>query len=625
MLWILDYETKSELDIKKVGAGKYGEDASALMLGYMGINEDYSIAVGAGVVDFTKGEKADFIDWRNDKFIAHNASFDRMVTEKCLGIKTRIDQWLCSAVWSASVGLPRNLSGACAAVGAELKDDEGKRLIRKFSMPQPKNRKVRWFEPEGEDWDLFVEYCRQDIVATHSLLQFLKRYPMSDKEWQAYWLDQKINDAGVPVDSPFINKAIVETEKHTARVLAEMKQVTGLANPNSVVQLREWLGANGCDVPNLQAATVDKAVTKHEGTVAGDVLKMKQALGGSAVKKYSTIQRAICSDGTLKGAHLFYGARTGRFSSQLVNSQNMARPTMDVEKAKALIMDGAVDADVLKSGVRGAITAPEGRQFVICDLSGIENRVLPWLCNDEDGLDRIRRGIDNYKVAASSIFHVDYSAVDSEQRQIGKIAVLACGYQGGHRAFTGMAANYGITDMTEAVAQEAVEGWRRANPRIVKFWYECEQAFAQAVMHPGVEQEVESVKFVSNDEYLVIVLPSGRLLYYYAPEISGDELKFSSVNTYTRKFERMTTYGGDIVQSITQATARDVLVDWMLRLDGEGFDLRGHVHDEVWVVAPYRRNRWALREIEKAITRGVDWAPSLPIGAEGFISKVYRK
>lgn len=588
-------------------------------------------------------------------WVTGNCNFERVMLTGKPGEKigwppTRAEQWVCTAVKAASHGLPRDLDRAtnaaapfCDSIHPKDKTGHGVMLQvarpRKPSKDNAETRYTPWNAPDK--FKQLYNYCADDVRAERSLDHYLA--DISPREQAAYLLDQAINDRGVQVD--------LETVEHVQVLLAEYKgeledrcrQLTGGVNPTQTAQLADWIRAQGFDIDNLQAPTVAEALKRDDVPKnVRQVLKIRSLHAMKAVSKYAAMQRAVCRDGRLRGMFIFYGAgATGRFSSKYVQLQNMHRgyikdPDAAVEAYRAQTLEWLrflYDVDPMKvfaSTVRACLVAAPGKELICSDYKQIEARVLPWFAGQNDVLDVFRSGEDIYRTLASKMYGVPADRIDDSRRFQGKVAGLSCQYQGWSAALMKMARNYGA-DFDEDQAAEIAGKWREANPKIVAFWYAMEEAAKEAIRNPGGTYGVADNKIMFRivGDFLVMRLPSGRRLYYFRPELRIDkqrgreQITFLGIDTYTRQWCRTTTYGGSLAQSATQAAARDIMVNGMFNLAKAGYDLIGTVHDEVWNEVD--EGEGSIEEVERIMCVLPDWARDIPIEAQGYRAKRYKK
>ena len=625
----VDIESYSEIDLPKVGVYRYAEHESTeiLMLAYQ--IEDQPIVFHDLYAAEELPDELEYVLCNpENKLWAFNAQFERVMINEVLGLDIPIERWYCVMALANNLSFTGHMEGIVGQIGLDefyQKDPRGKKLIHRFCKPQPESRKVSRWTPDNdpEGWQAFGEYNVQDVVAEHAIYQALIGCPQPT--WEDYWLDQQINDRGIAIDIDFIDKAMARAEKNKLSLVKRLKKLTGLDNPNSIQQLREWLAENG-----LESATLTKAVVAEMLTIENlpadtrEVLELRQKLGKISVKKLEAVHRSVCADGVLRGTLQFMGAaRTHRWAGRILQPQNLPRPVVDQEKAVKAILAGRGSMDQLSSAIRGCIVGYEGASLGVADLAGIEGRVLPWLCGFDEKLAQIERGEDLYKIAAVAAgLASDVDSVSKADRQIGKVIILACGYQGAVGAFQQMATGYGLS-LPDTTVKALVYAWREDNEPIVAFWNDLQAAATRAIRRPGEQFIVGEVTLAMHAGFLWIRLPSGNFLAYYQPEVDArDNLSCMGMNQYTRKWERLSTYGGKLAENVTQSVARDILMVWLRRMESAGYATVMHVHDEViWEMNDISELEHAISLIEK----GIDWAEGLPLNAEGFICDRYRK
>ena len=565
---------------------------------------------------------------------AFNAQFERVMLRDCLKIDIPIERWHCTMVHGFALGFSGGLGAQAQAVGVDQqKMEEGRKLIQRFSKPQPDNRKVRrWTrDNDPENWALFGAYCRQDVETERALQEFYDQYPLPDQVWADWELDQLINDRGLPVDRRLVDQALLYADETRKSLLDEIYDLTGLQNPNSNTQLLAWLQDHGLDIDNLQAATVARKLkSKSTGPLCRRVLELKQQLAKSSVSKFDAFAAATDRDDRIRGTLQYLGAsRTGRWGGRLIQPQNFPRPPkgIDVANVIAAILTGRpIDNPLhsLSAALRGVFKAGKGKTLVVADLAGIEGRVLPWLCGFDEKLKKIEDGLDMYKVAAAGIYRINYEAVSDEQRTVGKVCELALGYQGSVNALNTMANAYGLPPYTEQDGYPIVQAWRMANKPITQFWSACQRAARLAIRNRNITYTAGKLVFIADANFLMMILPSGRTLYYYQPMQDENSISYMGLNQYTRKWERTDTYGGKFAENATQAVSRDILVHGMRLVEDYGFQIVGHVHDEIITEQRPAKKRSAA-VLSNLMSTRPSWAPDLPLAAQGFEADRYRK
>lgn len=644
----IDLETYSDVDLNKCGLYRYVEgDFHILLFAYAFDDEDVQI------VDLTCGEQIpqDVLDAIDDPEIikaAWNAQFERTCIGHYLGRVLSPDSWRCSMVHAASLSLPLALKNAAKVLKTgEQKDRAGENLIKYFSVPcKPtksnggRTRNLPEHDPEG--WQRFKDYCLQDVRTERDIRKRLEAFPMPEQEWDFYHMDQRINDRGVEIDTELVEAAITCDLALSEEMSRRAYELTGLENPNSVSQLKGWLEGRGIPVETLGKKNVAAMITDLDKNScdqeALDMLRLRLQMAKSSVKKYQAAERCVCSDKRARGLFQFYGAnRTGRFSGRHIQLQNLPQnhiPTLD--EARELVKMGEIEMlesiygnvpDILSQLIRTMLVPKAGCEFIVADFSAIEARVLAWLASEEWRLDAFRNGEDIYCASASQMFGVPVvkHGVNGELRQKGKVAELACGYQGGSGALISM----GALDMglKENELPDIIEQWRNASPHIVQFWWDMEKAATETVK-THEEHIAGKVKFQYYSGTLWMVLPSRRKLAYLKPKLQPNRfgrmsLTFEGTGNAAGSsgWSRQETYGGKLSENCTQATARDILAEAMCRLEKAGFEIVGHVHDEVIIEAPI--GKYTVGEVCRLMAQNPEWCPDCPLDAAGYYAPRY--
>ena len=640
----IDLETYSSVNLQKSGIYRYCEshDFEILLFGY---------SVDGGevvVVDLAKGERIPqiILDALTDEEItkwAFNAQFERVCLSRYLGHPCgkylNPSAWKCSMVWSAYMGLPLSLVGVGAVLGLEKqKLTEGKDLIRYFCMPctPTKTNGGRTRNLQGDDeekWQSFKGYNKRDVETEIEIQKRLSKFPVPDEIWHEYHLDQEINDRGIKVDLDFVKQAITMDEMSRTKLMDQMQEITELDNPNSVQQMKDWLADNGLETDTLGKKAVAELLKDAPEHLA-EVLKLRQQLAKSSVKKYAAMENAVCCDGRIRGMFTFLGAnRTGRFSSKIVQLQNLPQNHMlDLKEARGIVKNGYSEAlemlyedipDTLSQLIRTAFVPKKGCKFIVADFSAIEARVLSWLAGEDWRSEVFASGGDIYCASASQMFGVpvEKHGVNGHLRQKGKIAELALGYGGSVGALKAM----GALDMglEEEELKPLVNAWRKANPYIVKFWWDVDRA-AKKCIKEKKSQEIQSIKFHYRSGMLFIVLPSGRQLAYVKPKIGenifgGESVTYEGVGA-TKKWDRLESYGPKFVENIVQAISRDILMHAIKTLSS--YRIVAHVHDEVIIEADHSMS---LDRVCQQMSRVPPWAKGLLLDADGYECEFYKK
>ena len=654
----IDIETYSDRDLKKCGVYKYAESPNAELLLF-----GYSINNGpVTVIDVAQGEEVpEYIlkALTDDNIIkwAYNASFERIFLSVWLKrnypqyfVSYSIDEdtvsnyldpsaWRCSLVWGAVMGLPLSLKG----IGAVLKLDEqkmseGSDLIRYFCVPcKPTKsnggRTRNLPEHAPEKWATFVAYNRRDVEVELSIKEKLKNFPVPEFLWDEYHLDQEINDRGIGVDMKLVTNAIAFDERSKGTISSQMKDMTDLENPNSVVQMKAWLAENGMETETLGKKAVAELMKNAPESLA-QVLALRQQLAKSSVKKYQAMENAVCDDGRVRGMFQFYGAnRTGRWAGRIVQLQNLPQNHMgDLAEARELVRQGDYDSvemlyddipDTLSQLIRTAFIPKPGYKFYVADFSAIEARVIAHLAGEKWRAEVFKNGGDIYCASAEQMFHVPVKkhGVNGHLRQKGKIAELALGYGGSVGALKAMGALE--MGLSEDELQPLVDAWRASNPNIVQLWWDVDTAVKTAVSM-RTTSETHGIKFVWRSGMLFIYLPSGRRLCYVKPKMGqnkfgGDSITYEGVGS-TKKWERLESYGPKFVENIVQAISRDLLMNAMETLSH--CFICGHVHDELIIEC---KEEVSLDVLCKQMARVPDWMPGILLRADGYITPWYRK
>ena len=654
----IDLETFSDVDIGKCGAYKYAEsDRFEILL--------FGVSVDGGpvrVYDFTAGEylPEDILSAIADEHVvkwAFNASFERICLSNWLkryhpdlfaGYSIPEDpasrylspvSWRCSMIWSAYLGLPLSLAGVGAVLGLEQqKLKEGKELIRYFCTPcrptKANGNRTRNLPSDAPDkWELFKFYNQRDVEVEISIKKRLSHYPVPDQVWEEYHIDQEINDRGIQLDMDVVRNAIAFDEKSKNALMIQMQQLTGLENPNSVSQMKEWLSDQGVQAESLGKKDVKQLLPETDGDVR-EALKLRLQLAKSSVKKYRAMQNAVCRDGRAHGMFQFYGAnRSGRWAGRLIQLQNLPQNHMeDLAAARELVRTGDFDTlqllyddipDTLSQLIRTAFIARPGYKFVVSDYSAIEARVLAYLAGETWRSKVFAEGKDIYCASASQMFGVPVvkHGINGHLRQKGKIAELALGYGGSIGALKSMGALE--MGLKEEELQPLVDSWRSSNPMIVAFWWDIDRAVKTAIRE-RIQTEVRGIRFLCKSGMLFIKLPSGRMLSYVKPRIGenrfgGESVTYMGVGS-TKKWERIESYGPKFVENIVQAISRDVLCNAMRTLSH--CFICGHVHDELIIECSQDVDYHIICE---QMGRSPAWLPGIQLRADGYETKFYMK
>ena len=654
----IDIETYSDMDLQKCGVYKYAQSPAFEIL-LFGV----SVNGGAVVVyDLAQGDTMpiDIIKALTDDTVtkwAYNAAFERIclsvwlqrnypayfhsysINEDTVGDYLDPSAWKCSMIWAAYMGLPLSLAGAGTVLGLEeQKLKEGKDLIRYFCVPcKPTKvnggRTRNLPEHDIEKWNTFVFYNKRDVEVEMSIQDKLKKFPVPDFVWDEYHLDQEINDRGIALDMAVVENAIAFDAKSKTELAEKMQKLTDLDNPNSVVQMKQWLLDNGLEMDSLGKKEVAQAVKTAPKELA-EVLLLRQQLSKSSVKKYQAMQNAVCEDGRARGMFQFYGAnRSGRWAGRMIQLQNLPQNHMlDLEQARGLVESGNYAAvellyddipDTLSQLIRTAFVPRPGMKFVVTDFSAIEARVLSHLAKENWRTEVFANNGDIYCASASAMFGVpvEKHGVNGNLRQKGKIAELALGYGGSVGALKAMGALE--MGLDEEELQPLVDSWRAANPNIVKFWWEVDRCVKETVKK-RVPTETHGIRFIYQSGMLFIKLPSGRQLSYVKPRMGenrfgGEAVTYEGVGG-TKKWERIESYGPKFVENIVQAVSRDLLCFAMRNLSH--CFICGHVHDELIIECSQDVD---YKSICNIMSRSPDWMPDILIRGDGYETPFYKK
>ena len=654
----IDIETFSSADLSKCGVYKYAEapDFEILLFGYS--------ADGAPVqvVDLATGETIpnEVVAALTDDTVikwAFNAQFERIclsrwlrdhggfdntgysIPEDTLGDYLNPVSWHCTMIWSAYMGLPLSLEGVGAVLGLDKqKLAEGKDLIRYFCQPcaptksnggRTRNRP----ENAPEKWTAFKRYNVRDVEVEMSIQAKLAKFPVPEPVWEEYHIDQEINDRGVALDMELVHQAIKMDNRSRQELLAGMKRLTALENPNSVQQMKQWLSENGLELDSLGKKDVAKAI-KAAPPDQQEVLLLRQQLAKSSVKKYQAMEKAVCADGRARGMFQFYGAnRTGRWAGRIIQMQNLPQNHLpDLAEVRSLVRNGDFEAvemlyedvpDTLSQLIRTAFVPKSGCKFIVADFSAIEARVLAWFAGEQWRQDVFANGGDIYCASASQMFKVpvEKHGINGHLRQKGKIAELALGYGGSVGALKAMGALE--MGLSEEELPPLVNAWRTSNPNIVRFWWDVDRAAMNAVQK-HIDGDVAGITFAYRSGMMFMTLPSSRKLTYVKPKIGqnqfgGDCITYEGIGS-TKKWERLETYGPKLVENIVQATARDILCYAMRTL--QHCFITMHIHDELVIEASPEVSVDAICE---QMGRTPPWAKGLKLRADGYETDFYKK
>ena len=654
----IDLETYSDVNITKCGAYKYAESEDFEIL-LFGVSVDggpvkvYDLACGDTIPEEILAALSD----ENVTKWAFNASFERIclsnwlkkhhpeyfagysIPEDPAGQYLDPASWKCTMIWSAYMGLPLSLEGVGAVL--KLQDQklkEGKDLIRYFCSPckatKSNGGRTRNIpEHDLEKWTLFKSYNKRDVEVEMAIQKRLSKYPVPDFIWDEYHLDQEINDRGIALDMDVVEIASTFDERSKTTLSETMQDITGVENPNSVMQMKAWLSENGVEAESLGKKDVAKLIDDTDGQVE-EALRLRLQLAKSSVKKYQAMQNAVCKDGRAHGMFQFYGAnRSGRWAGRLIQLQNLPQNHMpDLAEARAIVKAGDYDTlqllyddipDTLSQLIRTAFVPRPGYKFIVSDFSAIEARVLAYLAGETWRSKVFAEGKDIYCASASQMFGVpvEKHGINGHLRQKGKIAELALGYGGSVGALKSMGALE--MGLTEEELQPLVNSWRNSNPMITAFWWDIDRAVKTTITQ-RIQTEVRRIRFFYKSGMLFIKLPSGRLLSYVKPRIGenqygGESVTYEGVGS-TKKWERIESYGPKFVENIVQAVSRDILCYAMKTL--RHCFIVGHVHDELIIECSPDVD---LNVICKQMGRSPDWMPDILLRADGYETSFYKK
>ena len=661
----IDIETYSSREIKDVGVYAYADapDFEVMLFAYKADDDPVKI------IDLAQGEElpAEILQALFDPKVlktAYNANFEMTCLGKWLDRPMDPAQWSCTSVLALTLGLPGYLTGVAGALHFpedKQKMKVGRRLIDYFCKPcrptkangmrtrnlPPKRQDAEHTElftdccKDRDDWELFKEYCLQDVVVEQEIRDRLERFLPSPKEHKLWELDQRINNGGILVDMTLVGNAIRLDYEIRSSALNDMRKLTGLENPNSRDQLKPWLEARlDTKIDSLDKQYVEDTLKRTNLPAdVREILKLKQLVSKTSVKKYEAMEEARCSDGRIHGLLQFYGAaRTGRWAGRLVQVHNLPQNHLeDLDTARQVVRDGDLDtlrilydnpSDILSQLIRTALVARPGYEFLVADFSAIEARVIAWLAGEKWRLETFANGGDIYCASASAMFGVpvEKHGQNSQLRQKGKIAELALGYQGSVGALVSMGASR--MGIPEKELKDIVTKWRAASPKIVKMWWDAETAARQAIEYKKPVPFRRGIVFSVESGILFIRLPGGRRIAYPGPRLIEDEkgkasITYMGTDQTTKGWCRLETYGGKLVENIVQATARDCLADAMLRLDEAGYRIQMHVHDEVVIEAPAGKEK--LEDITAIMATNSSWNRGLPLAAAGYVTPYYKK
>ena len=638
----IDIETYSDVSLPDCGVHRYAasEQFEILLFAYS-LNDEPT-----QIIDLASSEKIPdkIMEYLTDDSViktAYNAAFERNCINRFFGLSLKPEGWRCTLVQASMLSLPLSLEGVGEALNLDKKKmSEGKDLIRYFCMPckptKANGGRTRNLPSDApEKWELFKTYCIRDVDVEKQIRNKLAKFPIPDREQKLYCMDQRINDRGIMVDQELIGHAVACDLLYKETVTKKAYEISGLENPSSVSQLKDWLNEKGIEVDSLAKAAVEELVENTQGDVA-EMMKLRLAMSKTSVKKYEAMERSVCPDGRVHGLLQFYGAnRTGRWAGRLVQIHNLPQNHMeDLELARSLVKEGRYDLvellydstpDVLSELIRTAFVARPGCRFIVSDFSAIEARVMGYLAGEGWVMEEFRGAGKIYEQTASKMFHIPIEEITkgSPYRARGKVASLACQYGGAEGALISMGA---LNFVEEEELKGLVQSWRTANPHIVNYWYEIDGAVKAAVKERKMTK-VGMVTVYYQSGMLKIALPSGRVLSYVRPRMTvnrfgSESVSYEGIGT-NRKWTRIESYGAKFCENIVQATARDVLAEAMLRLEKKEFDIVCHIHDEVVLEVPEGSS--SVEEVNEIMAVCPDWCEGLPLKAAGFESPFYKK
>lgn len=643
---VLDYETRSEVDLKTAGAYDYATHPSTEIICAAWKEEGEPTNSWCPMLD-EQMPRAFISVIANPQVIlvAHNAFFEQCITNLVLPryLAPRpvvpIDRWECTAARSAALALPRSLEDACIALNLNVKKDmEGRRLVLKYCKPRKptKNNPNKWHDNKNEI-ERLVKYCETDVEATLELFQ--KTVDLTDLEKKIWRLDQKINREGFKVDRELVDGALELIAKEEKHLLKECSDITGGAvrSPKQVAKTLEFLKIDeGIELPDLKAKTVADWLKSNP---SNRLLEIRQALSKSSTAKYAAFKKRSEVDGYAKDNLLYHAASTGRWGGRGIQPQNFPRPTVKgVEHAIDLIKDRNLELvrliygspmNVFSSLLRSVIIPTEGFTFYCGDYAAIEARVLFWIANHEKGLQAYKEERDLYREMAARIYGVKLKDVTPEQRDVGKRAILGCGYGMGAKKFEATCEQFGQA-VSKTLAEKAVKAYRDTHYLIPRLWQHLEQAAVMAIKNPRKQIRINHTSWCYRNDFLWCELPSGRRLAYYKPSLKDTETPWGvkptihhySVNSMTKKWENGSTYGGKLTENVVQAVARDLMAEAMLRVDESNFDVVLSVHDEL-LAEDDEAGR--LEEFRNLMAETPKWAVGLPVKVDAWEGKRYRK
>jgi DNA polymerase len=676
----IDFETACELNLRTVGLDLYTRHESfrPIWVAYA-LDDEEPIEVDLSEDDTLPDDLLDMLEDESIEVWAFNAAFERLVLNRYYKLKIKIRRFRCAMALAYMHAFVGNLEEVFAQIGLPLdkqKLEDGKRLMKIFSMPQKitKNQPHRWRDKRTDpvDWTKYGAYCKQDVIAEREIVNELLKFPVPEREWQMYALDQVINDIGIPIDKKFVVNAIRLADKRKKVLTDKMEELTGLANPGSVTQLMPWLIARGYPYDDLRKDTVKITLNRNEDerddvTLTDECvkcLKLRQQQARTSVRKYNAILQRLSPDNRIRHILQYGGAsRTLRWAGRAMQPQNLPRTPKKLEdldillKVSAAIREGDYEdlelwidepMDALAGLVRSSIRAKEGNELVVCDLSSIESRVIGWLTGCKRLLEVFREGKCAYKDFATELYKIEYEDVTKGQRTDAKPAVLGAGFRLGGGAMIegkktglwGYAENMGIA-LSRDDSHKAVKVFRKAYSEIPEAWYAYEEAIAHTIK-TGRATRVGVIRFRLEKPYLTAELPSGRKLWYLHPRVRKAKIKYVDRDGNDASFEkdsisymgkqqngkkwiRIQSHGGKFIENFVQATARDILREGLLAAADDGFNIVMHVHDEIVCEHPAGDNYYTAERLRELMAQAIPWCEDMPMDAAGYSGEIYRK
>lgn len=676
----IDFETKCELNLKTVGLDLYiGHDSFQPIWVSYALGDEEPIEVDLSDDPTLPDDLLDLLADPDVEIWAFNAAFERLVLNRYYKLKIPIRRFRCAMAFAYMHAFVGGLEEVFEQMKLPLdkqKLDDGKRLMKLFSMPQKitKNQPHRWRDRRTDpiDWRKYGEYCGRDVIAEREIVNELMKFPVPEREWETWALDQVINDIGIPIDKPYVVNAIRLADKRKKILTDQMEELTGLDNPGSVQQLLPWLKERGYPYDDLRKDTVkitlnrnaDPADEVELSALCVTVLKLRQQQARTSVRKYNAILQRLSPDGRIRHILQYGGAsRTLRWAGRAMQPQNLPRTpkvledVVMLEKVSAMIREGDYDdlalfmaepMDALAGLVRSSIRAGDGNQLVVCDLASIESRVIAWLTGCVRLLKVFADGKCAYKDFATELFKCDYEEVSKGQRTDAKPAVLGAGYRLGGGAMRegkktglwGYAENMGIA-LSKDDSHKAVKIFRRAYNEIVDTWYAYEDAIAHTI-RTGKRTRVGPIRFCMEKPYLTAELPSGRKLWYLDPKVrkatisyvdkdgnessfEKDGISYMGKQQNGRKWVRIQSHGGKFIENFVQAIARDILREGLIAAADDGFNIVLHVHDEIVAEHPKGDNYYTDGRLIEVMAAAIPWCADMPLGAAGYVGEIYRK